>query len=159
MSKLNLGLFFSHLRVVSYVFMVVIGHKVDKFGTGDDLPYRMVVHLGGEGVICSLPKSCSKRISGQKGLWETGLSWCSAYDRAAQVIQKLLLIHYTSAPTSGKSVVLCEITKPMETKKNSMKWFMKLKLLLGKELPPPSGHQAHRSGLSVGQVYDEDIIR
>ncbi|PWA96434.1 quinoprotein alcohol dehydrogenase-like superfamily [Artemisia annua] len=31
---------------------------VDKFGTGDDLPYRMAVHPGGEGVICSLPKSC-----------------------------------------------------------------------------------------------------
>ncbi|KAM0009256.1 putative transcription factor WD40-like family [Helianthus debilis subsp. tardiflorus] len=31
---------------------------VSKFGTDDDLPYRMAVHPGGEGVICSLPKSC-----------------------------------------------------------------------------------------------------
>ncbi|KAI3757387.1 hypothetical protein L6452_04924 [Arctium lappa] len=31
---------------------------VEKLGTGDDLPYRMAVHPGGEGVICSLPKSC-----------------------------------------------------------------------------------------------------
>lgn len=31
---------------------------VAKLGTGDDLPYRMAVHPGGEGVICSLPKSC-----------------------------------------------------------------------------------------------------
>ncbi|PWA44063.1 SEC12P-like 2 protein [Artemisia annua] len=31
---------------------------VDKFGTGDDLPYRMAVHPGGDGVICSLPQSC-----------------------------------------------------------------------------------------------------
>ncbi|KAF7147648.1 hypothetical protein RHSIM_Rhsim03G0185500 [Rhododendron simsii] len=27
-------------------------------GTGSDLPYRMAVHPGGDGVICSLPKSC-----------------------------------------------------------------------------------------------------
>ncbi|KAL4580472.1 hypothetical protein LXL04_016666 [Taraxacum kok-saghyz] len=31
---------------------------VNKFETGDELPYRMAVHPGGEGVICSLPKSC-----------------------------------------------------------------------------------------------------
>ncbi|XP_071711271.1 SEC12-like protein 2 [Rutidosis leptorrhynchoides] len=31
---------------------------VEKHGTGDDLPYRMAVHPGGEGVICSLSKSC-----------------------------------------------------------------------------------------------------
>ncbi|XP_024973347.1 SEC12-like protein 2 [Cynara cardunculus var. scolymus] len=31
---------------------------VNKLETGDDLPYRMAVHPGGEGVICSLPKSC-----------------------------------------------------------------------------------------------------
>ncbi|MFS7891009.1 putative transcription factor WD40-like family [Helianthus anomalus] len=31
---------------------------VEKHETGDDLPYRMAVHPGGEGVICSLPKSC-----------------------------------------------------------------------------------------------------
>ncbi|KAI3783245.1 hypothetical protein L1987_42321 [Smallanthus sonchifolius] len=31
---------------------------VEKIGTGDDLPYRMAVHPGGEGVFCSLPKSC-----------------------------------------------------------------------------------------------------
>nr|DAD32070.1 TPA_asm: hypothetical protein HUJ06_010921 [Nelumbo nucifera] len=31
---------------------------VTKLNTGDDLPYRMAVHPGGEGVICSLPKSC-----------------------------------------------------------------------------------------------------
>lgn len=31
---------------------------VEKHGTGDDLPYRIAVHPGGEGVICSLPKSC-----------------------------------------------------------------------------------------------------
>uniref|UniRef100_A0A5B6ZBN3 Putative SEC12-like protein 2 n=2 Tax=Davidia involucrata TaxID=16924 RepID=A0A5B6ZBN3_DAVIN len=31
---------------------------VAKLGTGADLPYRMAVHPGGEGLICSLPKSC-----------------------------------------------------------------------------------------------------
>ncbi|CAH1443278.1 unnamed protein product [Lactuca virosa] len=31
---------------------------VNKFGLDDELPYRMAVHPGGEGVICSLPKSC-----------------------------------------------------------------------------------------------------
>lgn len=31
---------------------------VEKHGTGDDLPYRMAVHPGGEGVICSFTKSC-----------------------------------------------------------------------------------------------------
>ncbi|XP_071737731.1 SEC12-like protein 2 [Rutidosis leptorrhynchoides] len=31
---------------------------VSKLGTDTDLPYRMAVHPGGEGVICSLPKSC-----------------------------------------------------------------------------------------------------
>lgn len=31
---------------------------VAKLGTGSDLPYRIAVHPGGEGVICSLPKSC-----------------------------------------------------------------------------------------------------
>ncbi|KZV33516.1 hypothetical protein F511_38332 [Dorcoceras hygrometricum] len=31
---------------------------VAKLGTGCDLPYRIAVHPGGEGVICSLPKSC-----------------------------------------------------------------------------------------------------
>ncbi|KAH7832856.1 hypothetical protein Vadar_000702 [Vaccinium darrowii] len=33
-------------------------HPVAKLGTGADLPYRMTVHPGGDGVICSLPKSC-----------------------------------------------------------------------------------------------------
>lgn len=37
-------------------------------------------------------------------------------------------------------------------KKSQMEWFMKLELPLGRELPPPPGHQAHKSGLSVGQV-------
>ncbi|KAK6931031.1 Anaphase-promoting complex subunit 4, WD40 domain [Dillenia turbinata] len=31
---------------------------VAKLGTGTDLPYRMTVHPGGEGLICSLPNSC-----------------------------------------------------------------------------------------------------
>ncbi|XP_058069059.1 SEC12-like protein 2 isoform X2 [Magnolia sinica] len=31
---------------------------VNKLGTGGDLPYRMAVHPGGEGLICSFPKSC-----------------------------------------------------------------------------------------------------
>ncbi|XP_042503062.1 SEC12-like protein 2 [Macadamia integrifolia] len=31
---------------------------VAKLGTQADLPYRMAVHPGGEGLICSLPKSC-----------------------------------------------------------------------------------------------------
>ncbi|XP_022882083.1 SEC12-like protein 2 [Olea europaea var. sylvestris] len=31
---------------------------VGKIGTGSDLPYRIAVHPGGEGLICSLPKSC-----------------------------------------------------------------------------------------------------
>ncbi|XP_050234935.1 SEC12-like protein 2 [Mercurialis annua] len=29
-----------------------------KFGIGSDLPYRMAVHPGGDGVICALPNSC-----------------------------------------------------------------------------------------------------
>ncbi|CAK9142690.1 unnamed protein product, partial [Ilex paraguariensis] len=32
---------------------------VAKLGTGGDLPYRIAVHPGGEGLICSLPKGCS----------------------------------------------------------------------------------------------------
>ncbi|KAF7147502.1 hypothetical protein RHSIM_Rhsim03G0184800 [Rhododendron simsii] len=32
--------------------------EVAKLGTGSDLPYRMAVHPGGDGVICSLPKCC-----------------------------------------------------------------------------------------------------
>lgn len=31
---------------------------VAKLGTGADLPYRMAIHPGGEGLICSFPKSC-----------------------------------------------------------------------------------------------------
>ncbi|KAK9106110.1 hypothetical protein Scep_022954 [Stephania cephalantha] len=31
---------------------------VAKLGTGDDLPYRMAVHPGGQGLICSFSKSC-----------------------------------------------------------------------------------------------------
>ncbi|KAL3824260.1 hypothetical protein ACJIZ3_020289 [Penstemon smallii] len=31
---------------------------VAKLGTGSDLPYRIAVHPGGKGIICSLPKSC-----------------------------------------------------------------------------------------------------
>ncbi|GER39181.1 transducin/WD40 repeat-like superfamily protein [Striga asiatica] len=31
---------------------------VAKLGTGSDLPYRIAVHPGGEGLICSFPKSC-----------------------------------------------------------------------------------------------------
>ncbi|KAL8157564.1 hypothetical protein AgCh_002318 [Apium graveolens] len=32
--------------------------KVAELGTGADLPYRMALHPGGEGLICSMPKSC-----------------------------------------------------------------------------------------------------
>ncbi|KAG7030560.1 SEC12-like protein 2, partial [Cucurbita argyrosperma subsp. argyrosperma] len=32
---------------------------IAKYGTGSDLPYRMAVHPAGDGIICSLPKSCS----------------------------------------------------------------------------------------------------
>ncbi|KAH6762921.1 hypothetical protein C2S52_020354 [Perilla frutescens var. hirtella] len=31
---------------------------VAKLGTGSDLPYRIGVHPGGQGIICSFPKSC-----------------------------------------------------------------------------------------------------
>ncbi|XP_074381399.1 SEC12-like protein 2 [Apium graveolens] len=31
---------------------------LSKLGTGADLPYRMALHPGGEGLICSMPKSC-----------------------------------------------------------------------------------------------------
>ena len=34
-----------------------------------------------------------------------------------------------------------------------MEWFKKLELLLGRELPPPPGYHAHRSGSSAGEVY------
>ncbi|KAF9594929.1 hypothetical protein IFM89_035493 [Coptis chinensis] len=33
-------------------------NPMSKLGTGADLPYRMAVHPGGDGVICSFPKSC-----------------------------------------------------------------------------------------------------
>nr|XP_009784441.1 PREDICTED: SEC12-like protein 2 [Nicotiana sylvestris]XP_016458355.1 PREDICTED: SEC12-like protein 2 [Nicotiana tabacum] len=32
--------------------------KVAREGTGGDLPYRMAIHPGGDGLICSMPKSC-----------------------------------------------------------------------------------------------------
>ncbi|GJZ79548.1 copia protein [Tanacetum coccineum] len=35
--------------------------------------------------------------------------------------------------------------------KAQMEWFKKLELLLGRELPPPSGYHAHRSGSSAGE--------
>ncbi|EPS71638.1 hypothetical protein M569_03119, partial [Genlisea aurea] len=31
---------------------------VSRHGTGSELPYRIAVHPGGEGIICSFPKSC-----------------------------------------------------------------------------------------------------
>ncbi|XP_060189644.1 SEC12-like protein 2 isoform X2 [Lycium barbarum] len=37
---------------------VLTDQPVARLGTGVDLPYRMAVHPGGEGLICSLPKSC-----------------------------------------------------------------------------------------------------
>ncbi|KAG5596628.1 hypothetical protein H5410_037860 [Solanum commersonii] len=37
---------------------VLSDEPVARLGTGSDLPYRMAVHPGGEGLICSLPKSC-----------------------------------------------------------------------------------------------------
>ncbi|XP_059282150.1 SEC12-like protein 2 isoform X1 [Lycium ferocissimum] len=37
---------------------VLSDQPVARLGTGADLPYRMTVHPGGEGLICSLPKSC-----------------------------------------------------------------------------------------------------
>ncbi|XP_058092691.1 SEC12-like protein 2 [Magnolia sinica] len=35
---------------------------VNKLGTGGDVPYRMAVHPGGEGLICSFPKSCRNEV-------------------------------------------------------------------------------------------------
>ncbi|CAN4110156.1 unnamed protein product [Withania somnifera] len=37
---------------------VLSDEPMARLGTGTDLPYRMAVHPGGEGLICSLPKSC-----------------------------------------------------------------------------------------------------
>lgn len=37
---------------------VLSDEPVARVGTGADLPYRMAVHPGGEGLICSLPNSC-----------------------------------------------------------------------------------------------------
>ncbi|GKE03908.1 hypothetical protein Tco_1395926, partial [Tanacetum coccineum] len=37
--------------------------------------------------------------------------------------------------------------------KAQMDWFKKLELLLGRELPPPSGYHAHRSRSSASEVY------
>ncbi|KAJ8568586.1 hypothetical protein K7X08_028119 [Anisodus acutangulus] len=37
---------------------VLSDEPVAWLGTGGDLPYRMAVHPGGEGLICSLPKNC-----------------------------------------------------------------------------------------------------
>lgn len=33
-------------------------YQVAKLDTGSDLPYRMAVHPGGDGLICSFPNSC-----------------------------------------------------------------------------------------------------
>lgn len=32
--------------------------QVDKHGSDSDLPYRMAVHPGGDGLVCSFTKSC-----------------------------------------------------------------------------------------------------
>ncbi|CAH9054559.1 unnamed protein product [Cuscuta epithymum] len=37
---------------------ILSNQPVARLGTGTDVPYRMAVHPGGEGLICSLPKSC-----------------------------------------------------------------------------------------------------
>ncbi|KAM3284886.1 SEC12-like protein 2 [Capsicum chacoense] len=37
---------------------VLSDEPVARLGTGGDLPYRMAVHPGGDGLLCSLPKSC-----------------------------------------------------------------------------------------------------
>ncbi|KAE8022854.1 hypothetical protein FH972_008618 [Carpinus fangiana] len=37
---------------------VLSDQPVAKLGTGSDLPYRMAVHPGGDGLVCSFPKSC-----------------------------------------------------------------------------------------------------
>ncbi|CAH9116349.1 unnamed protein product [Cuscuta europaea] len=37
---------------------ILSNQPVARFGTGTDVPYRMAVHPGGEGLICSLPKNC-----------------------------------------------------------------------------------------------------
>ncbi|KAM3301458.1 SEC12-like protein 2 [Capsicum chacoense] len=41
-----------------FVSNVLSDEPVARLGTGGDLPYRMAVHPGGDGLICSLPKSC-----------------------------------------------------------------------------------------------------
>ncbi|GKC50928.1 copia protein [Tanacetum coccineum] len=43
--------------------------------------------------------------------------------------------------------------------KAQMEWFKKLELLLGRELPPPPGYHAHRSGSSLVRDYNEDVFR
>ncbi|KAI8022880.1 SEC12-like protein 2 [Camellia lanceoleosa] len=45
---------------------VVAAEKVSKLRTGADLPYRMAVHPGGDGIICSLPKVAVKNTDVQK---------------------------------------------------------------------------------------------
>jgi prolactin regulatory element-binding protein len=35
-----------------------VAFQVAKLGLGSQLPYRMVVHPGGDGVICAFPSSC-----------------------------------------------------------------------------------------------------
>ncbi|KAM3362026.1 SEC12-like protein 2 [Capsicum galapagoense] len=37
---------------------VLSDEPVARLGTGGELPYRMAVHPGGDGLLCSLPKSC-----------------------------------------------------------------------------------------------------
>ncbi|KAI3466987.1 hypothetical protein Pfo_023650 [Paulownia fortunei] len=46
------------LSTFNFEFNSLSDQPVAKLGTGSDLPYRIAVHPGGEGVICSLPKSC-----------------------------------------------------------------------------------------------------
>ncbi|EEF36367.1 SEC12-like protein 2 [Ricinus communis] len=41
-----------------FTFNSLSPQPVAKLGTGSDLPYRMVVHPGGDGLVCALPNSC-----------------------------------------------------------------------------------------------------
>ncbi|KAF5451028.1 hypothetical protein F2P56_031331 [Juglans regia] len=41
-----------------YTSNVLSDQPVAKLGTGSDLPYRMGIHPGRDGLICSMPKSC-----------------------------------------------------------------------------------------------------
>lgn len=47
---------FTNSALVFWVISSIL--QVGRLGTGSELPYRMALHPGGDGLICAMPKSC-----------------------------------------------------------------------------------------------------